>query len=79
VVIKCWFIHCVACIEEFPVNKMATKYKNRKDIVFISLAEDSPQELKTFLLKTIAIQISNNMKTYMNVTLQLNGFLLILL
>jgi thiol-disulfide isomerase/thioredoxin len=34
VVVKCWFIHCVACIAEFPeVNKMAMKYKDRKDIV----------------------------------------------
>tara|TARA_R110002126_G_scaffold58619_1_gene154530 strand:+ start:210 stop:986 length:777 start_codon:yes stop_codon:yes gene_type:complete len=76
VVIKCWFIHCVACIEEFPaVNKMATNYKNRKDIVFISLAEDTPQELRTFLLKRpLQYAVVPNMKTYMNVTLQLNGF-----
>jgi thiol-disulfide isomerase/thioredoxin len=40
VVIKCWYIHCAACIKEFPeVNNLVRKYKDRKDIIFISLAE----------------------------------------
>jgi thiol-disulfide isomerase/thioredoxin len=43
VVIKCWYIHCAACIKEFPeVNNLVRKYKDRKDIIFISLAEDTP-------------------------------------
>ena len=76
VVIKCWFIHCVACIAEFPeVNEMALKYKNRKDIVFISLAEDSPEELKAFLIKRpLLYSVVPNLKIYMNNTLQINGF-----
>jgi thiol-disulfide isomerase/thioredoxin len=52
IVIKCWYIHCAACIKEFPqVNALASKYKDRNDIVFISLAEDTPEQLKTFLAK----------------------------
>jgi peroxiredoxin len=76
VVVKCWFIHCVACIAEFPeVNKMAMKYKDRKDIVFISLAEDSPEQLKAFLIKKpLLYSVVPNLKMYMNTTLKINGF-----
>ncbi len=45
-VIKCWFIRCVACVKEFPeLNKLVDKYKNRDDIQFISLASDSKPDL----------------------------------
>lgn len=76
VVVKCWFIHCVACIKEFPeVNQLVDKYKDRKDIVFISLAEDSPEKLKVFLTRRpLSYSVVPNMKTYMNLTLQLNAF-----
>jgi peroxiredoxin len=51
-VIKCWFIHCVACVKEFPeLNKLVDKYKDRDDILFISLAMDSKQDLISFLNK----------------------------
>lgn len=50
VVIKCWFLHCQACNEEIPqLNKMVDHYKNRKDIVFISLAFDPEAKLKAYL------------------------------
>jgi peroxiredoxin len=76
VVVKCWYIHCAACVKEFPeVNQLVEKYKNRKDIVFISLAEDSPEQLKPFLVrKPLSYSVVPNMKTYMNLTLQLNAF-----
>lgn len=76
IVIKCWYIHCAACIKEFPaVNALVEKYKNRKDIVFISLAEDTPEQLKTFLArKPLFYSVIPNMKEYMNTTLQLNAF-----
>lgn len=49
IVIKCWFINCKACIEEFPeLNDMVTKQTKKEDIVFISLATDSSLELKEF-------------------------------
>jgi thiol-disulfide isomerase/thioredoxin len=33
-VLKCWFIHCVQCVEEIPVlNKMVQEYRNRKDVI----------------------------------------------
>ncbi|MEZ7499101.1 TlpA disulfide reductase family protein [Flavobacterium sp. Arc3] len=76
VVVKCWYIHCAACVKEFPdVNQLASKYKDRKDIVFLSLAEDSPEQLKPFLIrKPLSYAVVPNMKTYMNLTLQLNAF-----
>ena len=49
-VIKCWFIRCVACLKEFPeLNKLVDKYKDRNDMLFISLAIDSKQDLISFL------------------------------
>lgn len=76
IVIKCWYIHCAACIKEFPqVNQLVEKYKNRKDILFISLAEDTPEQLKVFLArKPLSYSVIPNMKVYMNETLDLNSF-----
>ena len=52
VILKCWFIHCVACVKEFPeLNNLVDKYKNRTDIVFISLAIDNKKDLQKFLLE----------------------------
>ncbi|HTM98707.1 MAG TPA: TlpA disulfide reductase family protein [Pedobacter sp.] len=53
VLFKCWFINCPVCIQEMPqLNKMVQKYKDRDDILFISLAMDSKKPLQTFLKKT---------------------------
>jgi peroxiredoxin len=52
VILKCWFITCHACVAEFPeLNKLVDNYRNRKDIVFISLATDSKEKLNQFLLQ----------------------------
>jgi len=76
IVIKCWYIHCTPCIREFPqVNRLAVEYKDRKDILFISLAEDSAEQLKTFLVrKPLSYSVIPDMKVYMNESLQLNSF-----
>lgn len=76
IVIKCWYIHCPMCIKEFPdVNRLANEYKDRSDILFVSLAEDTPEQLKTFLIKKpLSYLVIPNMKIYMNETLQLNAF-----
>lgn len=53
VLFKCWFTACSACIAEIPeLNKLVEKYKNRKDILFISLAINGKKELERFLSKT---------------------------
>ncbi|KQW99030.1 TlpA disulfide reductase family protein [Flavobacterium sp. Root420] len=76
IVIKCWYIHCTPCIREFPqVNRLAVEYKDRKDILFISLAEDTPEQLKVFLArKPLSYTVIPDMKIYMNETLDLNAF-----
>lgn len=76
IVIKCWYIHCTPCIREFPqVNRLTEEYKDRKDILFISLAEDSAEQLKTFLArKPLSYSVIPDMKIYMNETLDLNAF-----
>ncbi|SED08301.1 Thiol-disulfide isomerase or thioredoxin [Tenacibaculum sp. MAR_2009_124] len=49
VVIKCWFITCKICVEEFPeLNKLVDKYKD-KNVVFVSLAFDKKDKLEEFL------------------------------
>ncbi|MBE0391768.1 TlpA disulfide reductase family protein [Flavobacterium sp. PL002] len=76
VVIKCWYIHCAACLKEFPeVNQLVANYKDRTDIVFVSLAEDTAEQLAPFLVrKPLSYAVVPDMKTYMNLTLQLNAF-----
>ncbi|HJY13121.1 MAG TPA: hypothetical protein VJ304_10065, partial [Flavobacterium sp.] len=57
------------------VNKLVEEYKDRKDILFISLAEDSPEQLKAFLArKPLSYAVIPEMKIYMNETLDLNAF-----
>lgn len=52
IILKCWFIACQACVAEFPeLNELVEKYKDREDIVFISLASDTEDELKKFLIR----------------------------
>lgn len=52
IVLKCWFIGCVACVKEFPeLNKLVDTYKDRSDILFLSLAIDNKQKLINFLKK----------------------------
>ncbi|WP_297511767.1 TlpA disulfide reductase family protein [Flavobacterium sp.] len=77
VVIKCWYIHCPVCVKEFPeVNALATKYKAlRDDVVFLSMAEESPEDLKVFLAKKkLDYLVIPKMKDFMNRTLGLNTF-----
>jgi peroxiredoxin len=53
VLFKCWFITCQACIEEMPaLNELIAKYKDRDDILYISLAIDQAVPLKQFLTTT---------------------------
>lgn len=53
VVIKCWYMACVACVKEIPeLNKLVEQNKPYKDnIAFISFAFDSKESLNYFLAK----------------------------
>jgi peroxiredoxin len=76
IVLKCWFIHCQKCNEEMPdLNKLVKKYKNRNDIVFISLATDTNQELEKFLTKKIFnYAVVPNQKSFITETLNISTF-----
>lgn len=53
VVLNFWFIGCTACRQEMPdLNKLVASYKNRNDVVFVSIAPDKADSLKKFLQKT---------------------------
>lgn len=67
VVLKCWFIGCVPCVEEMPaLNKLVNQYKNQRDIVFVSLAFDKKADLKKFLAKkTFDYAVVANQKDYL--------------
>ncbi len=76
IVLKCWFIHCVNCVLEFPdLNKLVDNYKNRKDILFISLATDEKQDLITFL-KThkLNYEVVPKQQTFMTDSLNITSY-----
>ncbi|GHB77426.1 TlpA family protein disulfide reductase [Persicitalea jodogahamensis] len=51
-VLKCWFIGCVACVKEFPeLNLLVDEYRANPDIQFVSLASDTKPQLESFLTK----------------------------
>jgi thiol-disulfide isomerase/thioredoxin len=52
VVLKFWFIHCVACVAEMPaLNRLVVAYHDHKEVLFLSMAEDTKEQLITFLQK----------------------------
>ncbi len=67
IVLKCWFIHCVACVKEFPeLNKLVEDYKENHNILFISLAMDKKEDLVKFLkTKKFKYATVPNMKDFM--------------
>lgn len=82
VVLKCWFIHCVACVKEFPeLNNLVDEYQGGNNVLFISLAMDSKQDLKKFLetkdFKFATIpEMTNYMVDKLNVTTYPTHFLI---
>lgn len=49
-VLKCWFIGCKACVEEFPeLNQLVDENSGRSDVAFLSLAYDRPEALRKFV------------------------------
>lgn len=51
-ILKCWFIHCQQCIAEMPeLNDLVKQNKQKPNIIFISLASDTADDLNLFLTK----------------------------
>jgi peroxiredoxin len=74
--LKCWFVACVSCIEEMPkLNELVSEYKNHKDILFVSLASDKQKSLHDFLKQTeFNYAIVPNQEKYMKVDLGVKLF-----
>ncbi|MEO8171854.1 MAG: TlpA disulfide reductase family protein [Sediminibacterium sp.] len=75
-VLKCWFIRCGACVKEFPdLNKLVDEYKNRNDVLFVSLAIDSKQDLVNFLkTKKFSYTTVPGMSDYMSYQLNVSEY-----
>lgn len=49
-IINWWQMACRPCIAEMPgLNKLVEKYKSRKDVAFIAIADDGREKLEKFL------------------------------
>lgn len=75
-VLKFWFIGCLPCVQEMPVvNKIVDQYKDRQDILFISLAFDKKEALQKFLEKTLFKYATvPDQKSYIMDSLQITSF-----
>lgn len=75
VVLKCWFITCKVCVEEFPqLNALVDKYKE-DDIEFVSLAFDEKDKLIEFLkTKPFKYVTVPNQKKYMSKKLKVKQY-----
>jgi peroxiredoxin len=75
VVLKCWFITCKVCVEEFPeLNDLVDKYKD-SNVDFVSLAFDEKDKLIKFLeTKTFKYVTVPNQKKYMSKKLKVKQY-----
>jgi thiol-disulfide isomerase/thioredoxin len=80
-VVKCWFIRCTACVEEFPdLNKLVKHYADKSDVQFVSLASDSKRDLQDFLnKKSFSYAVVADMDDFMTNMLRVNAYPLHLL
>jgi len=76
IILKTWFINCQACVAEMPeLNEFVEKYKERNDIIFLSLARDNKSELENFLQKKhFEYQVVPNQKEFIEKKLNLQGY-----
>ena len=52
IVLNFWFIGCLGCMTEIPkLSAFADKFKGNDDIVFLAIANNTPQELRQFLAR----------------------------
>lgn len=71
VILKCWFIQCHSCVAEFPeLNELVESYRNREDMLFISIATDTKDQLAKFLTeKKFDYQVVPEQEDFMRGTL----------
>ncbi|MFC4636046.1 TlpA family protein disulfide reductase [Dokdonia ponticola] len=76
VILKFWFIGCQQCIQEMPsLNQLLTSYKDREDIIFLSMALDQNDALRNFLEKRkFDFPVIGNQKDFLKRKLQINMY-----
>ncbi|OSY87381.1 hypothetical protein WH52_11750 [Tenacibaculum holothuriorum] len=74
-VLKCWFITCKICVEEFPeLNALVDRYKD-ENVEFVSLAFDKGDKLTEFLkTKPFKYSVIPEQKDYMNKKLKVKQY-----
>lgn len=75
-VIKCWFINCLPCIQEMPaLNEIKRKYEGQNDVLFVSLCLDSRDNVKAFLAKKkFDYPVVPDQNNFLTDTLQINSY-----
>lgn len=65
-VVDTWFVKCTACVNEMPdLNRWVYQYKDRNDIVFLSLCLDDKPAIEKFLTRQgFAFQIVPDAAAY---------------
>jgi peroxiredoxin len=75
-ILKCWFVHCTACVKEFPeLNRLVDENKDIPEVLFISLALDSKQDLQNFIkTKEFKYAVVPNTESYMTNKLRITQY-----
>ena len=75
-ILKCWFIHCKACVQEFPeLNQLVNEYKQNKNVIFLSLTSDNKNDLLDFLKKKpFNYDVVPNSDKYMTQSLEVQQY-----
>lgn len=69
ILLEFWATWCATCLEEVPnLNKMQERFKDRKELVFISITDESPEKTKKTLerVKFNSIVVSDQTKQALN-------------
>ena len=64
-----WATWCTTCLEEVPkLNQMQERFKNQKDLIFVSITYESPEKTKKTLerVKFNSIVVSDQTKKALN-------------
>ncbi|MFB9843167.1 TlpA family protein disulfide reductase [Mucilaginibacter ginsenosidivorans] len=75
-VLKTWFVACSTCETQRPAfNHLVKRYKNRKDILFVSLVNDSAAKVIPFLkMKKMDYMVVPGEEEYNSKKLKISGY-----
>lgn len=76
VVLKFWYIGCIACVDEIPeINALVAQYRQKKDVLFVSLALNEAKSLRKFLKgQEVKCAVVPTRQSYLVDTLQVRQY-----